>query len=264
MKKLLFATSALILAGPAFGADLRLPVKAPMMAAAPVPYSWTGCYIGAQVGYGWGYTDFTDPSGSNFAPGGQTVRDQTRGGLAGGQIGCNYQFAGNWVVGIEGDYTWANINGTVNDPFFGGKNGAGPSTLTSKTDALASATGRIGYAFDRTLVYVKGGAAWSHNRYDMALFALNIGFPPPVPVAGSDTRLGWTAGVGIEYALSDSWSAKLEYDHYEFGSRTVSLTGVNFFGPQTVLADVRQRFDTVKVGINYHFWSVPAAVVARY
>src|SRR4051812_4694406 len=109
MKKFLLFTTALVLAGPAFGADLRVPTKATMMTAAPVPFSWTGCYIGAHAGYGWGSTDVQDPAAAFAFANGTTQRAATRGGLAGGQIGCDYQFAGGWVVGVEGSAAWADI-----------------------------------------------------------------------------------------------------------------------------------------------------------
>lgn len=247
MKKVLLATSALILASPAFGADLRMPAKGPViMAAAPVPFSWTGCYIGAHAGYGWGRIAVTDPTPGIFAfAGNQTVTANTQGFLAGGQAGCNYQFAGAWVVGLEGNLAWANLKGTVDDPFFAGKN------FSSRTDWIADATGRIGYSFDRVLVYGKGGGAWAHNRFDQIVF---LG-----TATGTETRFGWTAGAGIEYAFTDNWSAKLEYNHYDFGSRQVTLA-VPGNGPFPMIVD--QRIDTVKVGINYRFGAGP--VVARY
>ena len=170
--------------------------------------------------------------------------------LAGGQVGCDYQFAGNWVVGLEGDFAWADIKGTVNDPFFAGKN------FTSKTDAIASGTGRIGYSFDRVLFYGKGGGAWAHNRFDMTFFG--------GPGSATETRFGWTVGAGIEYMLAPNWSAKFEYNHYDFGSRQVSLTGTGFGGAFVVPENISQRIDTVKVGLNYRFWSAPGPVVARY
>ncbi len=255
MKKLLLASSALMLAGPAFAADLpaRMSVKAPVVAA--VPYSWTGCYVGAHAGYGWGTADFFDPFGNfTFAAPPATVSAKTQGGLAGGQLGCNYQFASNWVVGIEGDYAWANIGGRVPqaDLFFGGKN------LTSETKALASIAGRIGYTWDRVLFYGKGGAAWSRDQYDLHIPAF---FGPANNFSSRTDRFGWTLGVGAEWAFANNWSAKVEYNHYDFGSRSLNLTdAVGAIIPTTVT----QRIDTVKVGINYRFWAPSAAVVARY
>jgi outer membrane immunogenic protein len=247
MKKLLLATTALVLAGPALGADIPVRTKAPVMAAPPIPYSWTACYIGAQVGYGWGRSDITDPAPIFAFAGGQTTRNNTRGFLAGGQVGCDYQFAGNWVVGLEGDIAWADIKGTVNDPFFAGKN------FSSKTDWIATGTGRIGYSFDRVLFYGKGGGAWAHNRFDMTFFGGNV--------SASETRFGWTVGAGIEVLLAQNWSAKVEYNHYDFGSRQVTLVGPAF--PAGIPENIRQTIDTVKVGLNYRFGGA-GPVVARY
>jgi outer membrane immunogenic protein len=219
------------------------------MVAPPVAYSWTACYVGGQAGYGWGRTDVTDPAGFFGFAGGQTTRANTRGGLVGGQVGCDYQFAGNWVVGLEGDFLWADIKGTVNDPFFAGKN------FASKTDWITSGTGRIGYSFDRVLVYGKGGGAWAHNRFDMTFFGGAVG-------SVTETRFGWTVGGGIEVLLAQNWSAKVEYNHYDFGNRQVTLVGVGVGGAFTSPQNIRQQIDTVSVGLNYRFGGGP--VVARY
>jgi outer membrane immunogenic protein len=251
MKKLLLATSALVIAGPAFAADIPVPAKAPIMTAPPIPYSWTACYVGVHAGYGWGRSDVTDPAPFFGFANGQTTRANTRGFLAGGQLGCDYQFAGNWVVGLEGDFAWADIKGTVNDPFFAGKN------FSSRTGWIATGTGRIGYAFDRVLLYGKGGGAWAHNRFDMTFFGGAVG-------SATETRFGWTVGGGIEFLLAQNWSAKVEYNHYDFGSRQVTLAGIGFGGaPFTSPQNIRQTIDTVKVGFNYRFGG-GGPVVARY
>jgi outer membrane immunogenic protein len=260
MKELLLASSALVFAGSAFAADLpvRMATKAPVVAA--VPYSWSGCYVGAHAGSGWGTADFYDPFGDFTAAAGDTLRTRTQGALAGGQAGCNYQVASNWVVGIEGDISWANIKGDATGPdlLFGGKN------LSSKTDALASVTGRVGYTFDRLMFYGKGGGAWARDRYNEhtppVSFAQIVNIPANDLSATTD-RFGWTLGVGVEWAFADKWSAKAEYDHYDFGSRSVNL--IDGTGGITTTA-VKQRIDTVKVGINYRFWSPSAAIAARY
>jgi outer membrane immunogenic protein len=247
MKKLILATSALVCAGSALAADLpaRMPVKAPVLA--PPPFSWTGCYIGGHVGYAWGQKDFADPTGGNFAPLGTAVGVDTEGWLGGGQIGCNYQFASNWVIGIEGEYSWADINGDA-DAFFGGKN----NVLSAKTESIASATARLGYSWNRTLFYAKGGAAWAEDKYSVFLPGVFLLFPDVI-ARGSETRFGWTIGAGFEWAFANNWSAKIEYNHYDFGSRTINL-----FDPLLPLAivpvNVDQRIDAVKVGINYRFW----------
>jgi outer membrane immunogenic protein len=273
MRRLLLASSALVLAGPAFAADLpaRMPVKAPPAVAA-VPYTWTGCYLGGHVGAGWDRTSFSDP-GTPFpgflfvppsiqqtlAPVGASVGVNSRAGVVGGvQAGCDYQFANNWVIGLGGDFAWSDIHGLANDPFFVGKNG-GPVPISTRTNEIASLTGRVGYAWDHFLLYGKGGGAWAHDNYSIQ--NLNCALFTTCNLTGSTDRTGWTAGVGLEWAFADHWSALVEYDHYGFGSK-----GLAFFDPVNVLTrvyNVKQDVDVVKVGINYRFWS-PGPVVARY
>jgi outer membrane immunogenic protein len=272
MKKLLLAGTALALAGPAFAADIAsrpavMPIKAPVVA--PMHFSWTGCYIGAQAGAGWGHKNISEPTEQFFqffAPVGTPIgADQNAGFTGGGQIGCDYQVAANWVFGARGDFSWAHIEGQASDPFFAGKNN-GPITLTAKTDALASATGRLGYAWDRAMLYGLGGVAWAHDKYavqGLAFWGAGNSFnfcgpsiPSSVPCnpTGTETRLGWTVGVGLEWALADSWSVLFEFNHYDFGTRSVTLTDPNgFVGPVSGPVDVKQRIDAVKFGINYRF-----------
>jgi len=272
MKKLLLAGTALAFGGHALAADL--PLKAPMVA--PVPFSWTGCYVGGHVGAGWGRKDFSDPGFTtafgtfqNFAPAGSSIADDVQGIAAGGQVGCDYQFANNWVIGLAGDFSWANINGQTTDPFFTGKNG-NPITLNAKTNELATATARLGYAWDHFLVYGKGGAAWAHDKYSVQNL---VSFGSPFCFVGTfiacnptgtETRTGWTAGAGIEWAFANNWSALLEFDYYGLGNKSVSLFDPNAgTGGTSGLVNVRQNIEVLKFGINYHFgWVGP--VTARY
>ncbi len=164
MRKLWVGSIGLVAAaiGPGWAADLpKRPVyKAPPPVVASVPlFSWTGCYLGGHVGGGWGRKEFSDPIGALFAPPGEVVRVNTSGFLGGGQIGCDWQFAPNWVIGIEGAASWADIKGDTFVP-------ATPGTLHAKTDFLASATGRVGWTWDRWMLFAKGGAAWDHDKYD--------------------------------------------------------------------------------------------------
>lgn len=285
MKRVLLATTALALSGPAFAADLgpaRMPLKAPPVVARP--FSWTGCYIGGHVGADWGHTNFIDPQNQGtvngvpiglFAPTGVGVGiDQGAGFLGGGQIGCDYQFATNWVIGLAGDFSWTNLNGSRSDPFaflggdplFGGKAGV-PATLRDQTEWLASVTGRVGYAWDRWMLYGKGGVAWEHSRdsigpnvvwgttFANACFAFTPG--TACNATGTDTQAGWTAGVGITWAFADNWSAGIEYDHYGFASHTITLTapaaGGGGFGPGSAPITVNQNIDAVKVTLDYRF-----------
>jgi outer membrane immunogenic protein len=283
MRRLLLAGTALAFAGPAFAADLpaRMPVKAPMVA--PIaPFAWTGCYVGGHIGAGASTQDVSEPTGPFgpfLVPANDRLRVDKSSFLGGGQVGCDYQFAANWVIGAAGDFSWTDINGQTTDPFFAGKN-PGPITFSAKTEWLATATGRIGYAWDRVMVYGKGGAAWAHDKYSVGnLFAwgnpnASLCFSGAAFAAcnptGTETRTGWTVGVGFEWAFADNWSTALEFDHYDFGTKRVTLTDPNGFSFVTLGAvavsgpvDVKQRIEAVKFSINYRFnWGAP--VSARY
>jgi outer membrane immunogenic protein len=242
MKKILLAgvaTAALAVAAPANAADLRMPVKAAPISA-PAPYfSWTGCYVGVHVGYGWGHKDFTNGrSSSGDSTASLDGNVDTSGGLFGGQVGCNYQLAtNNLVIGIEGSFAGANIDGH-------GLSMSDFEGLYAKTDFLGSITGRLGWnGWDpRVLFYIRGGWAFAHDTYT----AFNT-----ESVAKQD-RDGWVFGAGVEWAFAPSWSAFAEYDHYDFGTkRATFLEAVG--GSTPYFSDVKQVIDTVKVGVNYRF-----------
>jgi outer membrane immunogenic protein len=229
-----FAAIALIgSTAAAAAADLpRAAYKAPV-AVSPA-YNWTGFYIGAMGGYGWSQS--VDIAG--FAAGTNDIK----GGFAGGTIGYNWQGAGSPVVfGIEADGAWSDINYT--ETLLG-------VTFEERIRAFGSVTGRLGYAVDAALFYVKGGYAWADNR--MSVGALGV------PLF-SESRLhsGWTVGGGLEYGFTPNWSGKVEYMYASYANEnylTAFVPGGIGFG-----ADVH----TVKAGINYRFgWGGP--VVARY
>src|SRR5438105_2360238 len=209
MKKLLLASlagTAAVAAAAADGADIgpRPVYKAPP-AAAPIPiFSWTGCYIGGQLGGGWGHKDWQDVSSDGFFLGGhEVIREDVSGFVGGGQIGCNYQLASNWMIGIEGEGLGAGIDGSVADPFR-------PSqTLRAKTDWIAAVTGRLGWTWDRFVFYGKGGGAWAGDKFHVDFFG--------TPADASVTRSGWTVGFGLEWAFAPNWTVFAEYDYYDFG-----------------------------------------------
>jgi opacity protein-like surface antigen len=227
MRKLLLATTCAI--------GVCAPLKASL--AGPV-FNWTGCYIGGNAGGGWGRKNLSDDS---FTSGESSPVADIDGWLAGGQVGCIYQFAPQWVVGIEGMGDWANFSGR-SDPFFDGK-----AVFQARTDWIASATGRLGYAVDQWLFFVRGGAAWVGDKYKLSGTFLG----DPFDYRGSETRSGWTLGGGIEWAFAPNWSLKVEYAYYDFG--TGSLTLVDRFGGDPDPASIRQRIQTVTFGFNYHF-----------
>jgi outer membrane immunogenic protein len=226
---------SIALAAPAMAADLRMPVKAPPPMVAPA-YNWTGFYIGAHVGGAWGTKDWVavgvGPLGSH----------DIDGLIAGGQVGFNYQ-VGAWVWGVEVDFSWANLDGGHTDTVFVGNN-------TTEVNWLGTATGRVGLAWDRALIYAKGGAAWVRDVYTIT--------SPGFLAETRDTNWGWTVGAGLEYGLTPNWSMKLEYNYLDFGTERIS------FNPNAGAPferDVDQNIHLVKFGINYRFGG---PVVARY
>jgi len=166
MKKLMLVSAAL--------ASLSIPARAADLAAkAPVlpPFTWTSCFLGAHAGGGWARKDITDPVAlveeNAFAtPATLVTTAQVRpsGAVIGGQFGCDYQFASNWVAGVEGSVSGATMKGgTTVDLVDVGDTGR----VTARTDFLGSVTGRLGYAVDRWLYYVRGGAAWAGDKYSV-------------------------------------------------------------------------------------------------
>ncbi|HEY5305466.1 MAG TPA: outer membrane beta-barrel protein [Pseudolabrys sp.] len=252
VKRLLLATTALALGGHIFGDD-----------ALAAPYNWTGCYVGANAGAGWNRNRISEPlnsGGQNFAPVGSSFDVNGNGGfIGGGQFGCNYQFDTNWMAGLQGDMSFGSISGQATDPFFGGKSG-GPLTLQARTTWLASVQGRAGYAWNNVLLFGTGGPAWAHTKYDggnledfgnPSLLCFNGVFTACNPT-GSDTRLGWTLGAGFEWAFNNNWTVSFVYNHYDFGSHSVTLTdAVNSSTPASI--DVKTQIDTAKVSLNYRF-----------
>ncbi|WGD55852.1 porin family protein [Bradyrhizobium sp. CB1650] len=229
------AAALLVLAAPAVAADIpaRTYTKAPPPVTAPqVIYNWTGFYVGGHVGGAFAGDNSFQSSDARF--------------LGGVQGGFDYQFAPNWVVGVEAQYSWlpTNNNGVL---FPGG------TQVTSNTDQIGSVTGRVGYTWGPTLLYAKGGYAWRNNN----LTVTSAGAPAAYTTSGN-SKDGYTVGAGLEYMFAPNWSAKAEYQYYNFGSTTFTS------GPADI-AGVRGRDDehTVKVGVNYRFgWGGPSG--ARY
>jgi outer membrane immunogenic protein len=247
MKTILIAGAATsLLTASAFAADLGVPPLAP---APPPPFTWTNCYAGLQAGGGWGEKDLTDtalalaPTISGFTSANLSIS----GYMLGGQTGCNYQFAPNWVAGIEGSVTGGNVGGStavaITQPAaIPGDN----ATFNSTTDLLMSATGRIGYTWDRWMLYAKGGLGAAWDRYDIPGTFMGVQYD----LQGSETRLGWTAGAGVEWAFSNDWSVKLEYDYYGFGQRNVTF--VEQFTATPGPENIKQSIQVVTLGVNLH------------
>jgi outer membrane immunogenic protein len=236
MKRLLLGAAALIaFAAPALAADMRprTYTKAPAYTAPEAVYNWTGFYIGGHVGGAFAGNNSLQGSDARF--------------LGGVQGGFDYQFAPNWVIGAEAQYSWLGSNN-------GGVAFPGGTVVTSSNDQLGSVTGRLGYTWGPALLYGKGGYAW---RDDNNLGVTTGGVAQPFTTTGN-RKDGYTVGAGLEYMFAPNWSAKAEYQYYNFGSTTFTT------GPAAIVG-TRFRDDehTVKAGINYRFgWGGPVA--ARY
>jgi outer membrane immunogenic protein len=241
------------LATPASAADLgaRPITKAPM--AAPIAaYDWSGFYIGAHIGGTSADKDWSVVPATVFAPLGVVIpvpgafsigSHRAEGFIAGGQAGFNWQ-TGAWVFGLEGQFSWTNADGE--HVCLGG-------VLTCRTEMnwMATAAGRVGYAFNNLLVYAKGGAAFVDEDHSIFI----TGAPGLGAATGSVTRTGWMVGAGLEWGFTPNWSAKIEYNFMDFGDDTVTFA---FAGAPLINLNVDQQVHVVKGGINYRFnWGSP-------
>jgi outer membrane immunogenic protein len=263
MKRLLLASVAVgALMTAANAADL--PRKAPMMAPAALPVlSWTGCYVGGNVGGGWGKNDVTQTASapglgtlSAGFSGRATTGVDTSGAVFGGQIGCDYQFANQFVIGIQGMLDGSTVKGSEFDAFAALLPGAPVGTIDVKTKWFGSVTGRLGYAFlsqNEALIYIKGGGAWARYETNLNNLTTSILFPGSNPGTIGKTFTGWTIGGGFEYRFARNWSAFIEYNYYDFGERTIwNAAGGGLSGN---LISLDPKLQTVTVGVNYRFWT---------
>jgi opacity protein-like surface antigen len=225
---------------------------------APTPFSWSGLYVGTHIGGAAGETNISDPAALSalFGPSlfGDNVR--TPGPLAGVQAGANMQF-GSLVLGFEGDYSWADLDGTNTcfavSPLFLSAN------CRSHVTALGTLTGRLGVALGpqgRTLLYGKAGVAYEHVDID-AVTNQPVGniAVPGVFQSTTGTKVGWTVGGGLEQALTGNWSLKAEYDFLDFGDvRVASPLSVALVPPFIIFPNTTttsQNIHEFKIGLNY-------------
>jgi outer membrane immunogenic protein len=184
-------------------------------------YNWTGFYVGVNAGYGWGTSDWSAvPTASN----------KPKGFLGGGTIGYNYQM-GSIVWGVEADWDWSNVKATVTC--------APLVTCGTENTWLATARGRLGYAFDRWMPYITGGGAYGKVTATISAPAFGV------LASTSHNQLGWTFGAGLEYAFLSNWSAKFEYLYVDLGSFNT--------GPLPIVNNVSFKENIVRAGLNYKF-----------
>ena len=252
-KNLLLAAVSLVALGaaaPAVAADLaaRPYTKAPAMVAAI--YDWSGFYIGVNGGGGSAHSTW------DLVGGGREGSHDATGGTVGGQIGYRWQ-ASSWVFGLEAQGNWADFKGSnISNQLL--------SRNESKVEAFGLFTGQVGYAWNNALLYVKGGAAVTSDKYTG--FTTVPGIVPAGTAFDSakETRWGAAVGVGLEYGLTANWTVGVEYNHLFMGNRDVTMTSTGTIAAAGAFVRtdrIRQDVDIVTARINYKFGG---PVVARY
>jgi outer membrane immunogenic protein len=215
------------------------------MIRSPVPVAtWTGFYVGGNVGYGWAKDNSTATSS---VPGTAASTFTMKGMIAGGQIGVNVQFSGPWVIGIESDFqgSWQKLNGPGNTTNLNISAGfAAPQNETTSIDWFGTTRARFGVADNQFLVYGTIGLAYAAVRTQASSAGLTI-------IKDSPVKIGWAAGGGIEVMLSRNWFLRGEYLHLDFGGSTDAYTTAG----GAITADLHQRItdDIVRFGVNYMF-----------
>ena len=246
----------------ASAADIR-PVRKAPPPPAPIVYSWSGIYIGGHIGHGWArWSSRTEP-GPQPTVGlpGRNFDSDPRGWVGGAQLGFNWQLAPNWVVGVEADISWADANVSDNAPITttAGVVVAGSNQFTTRDlKWLSTVRGRIGYAWDRVLLYVTGGVAWGKATYSANYATVAVAYPI---APFSQTKTGYVLGGGLEYAVTSYLTIRGEYLHYRFdGADATCLCNPPFF---VAYHWDNTTLNVVRLGINYKLdWAGP--VVARY
>ncbi|GAC1563116.1 MAG: porin family protein [Beijerinckiaceae bacterium] len=293
-KLLLSSVAATAMISSALAADLPSRKAPPVAYAPPAPiFTWTGFYIGGNLGYGWARADSVTVGTSTVAAnlpgfvGGPEssaamaaafpplLSTRPHGFMGGGQVGYNWQFS-NFVVGVEADFQGADVRsstnaGIINVPIAGFPANSVTSTasIDHRLDYLGTLRGRIGYAaFDRFLVYATGGLAYGHVRTNFSAIqtilgpSAGISTVMPGTAVSSANRTGWTIGGGVEYAIDQNWSIKGEYLYYDLGRTTASgifTSNATAVLPGAVFAQAvsntstRWRGSVARAGINYRF-----------
>lgn len=244
-RKYLLSTAAVVaLGGSAFAADLPSRNAPPIYAPPPPPvFSWTGVYVGAQIGYEFGLANSAlFPTGTSA---GVAFANSNPNGVVGGaHIGYNYQIA-SVVLGLEGD---------VNGASYRGSTALGAGTLTTTNDIDGSIRGRLGVAFDRALIYSTGGVAFAPFRNQFALGGLVDD--------QTSTRLGWTVGGGIEYAITNNWSIRAEYRYTDYGHYS-DVLATTTGGALSV--NKHETDNRIQAGFSYKFGApAPLPAIAKY
>jgi outer membrane immunogenic protein len=255
MKWLAFVVAVSVALGTAaLAADIPPPFSPPPRAPAgyipvapPYPYNWSGFYIGGNLGAGFNNTgSATDTFGSNF---GTTTNTSF---LGGGQVGVNYEFWSFFVIGAEAMFDWLpNTQNTVNvtnTTLVPGTTNTAAVTLNNRWVTMA--TGKLGYAWDRMLLYGKGGGAWVGTS-SPGLTVNNV--PASFTSTSNNNNFGATVGLGVEWAFADNWSARAEWDAILLQNQSFTVSGTAF-GTDTITVNNRS-INMFTAAVNYKFGS---------
>jgi outer membrane immunogenic protein len=260
-KTLGLAGAALLFAGPALAADLAKPPPV-FKAPPPVPvFNWTGWYIGGNIGYGWGQSTnsniVSDTTGfgavSNFPP-----SLKPKGVIGGGQIGYDWQVSPHFVWGLVADFQGADIKdsqtsaGTFDIPPVETLT----ESLSQKLQFLGTGRVRAGWAAGQWLFYGSGGVAYGDVKSTFDFTASVPGSTVPETGSRTETRVGWAAGGGVNYAVTPNWILGVDYLHYDLGRTSVTATlflNPNTAGQDPITASQKVGGDIVRATINYKF-----------
>lgn len=257
MLRRLTTTLAAVVAFSSAAAAADLPTSVPAAIPAGPAYSWTGFYVGANVGYGWGLDTvrYTGDAGilnlvGTGVPGSFDLNG--KGALGGLQLGYNLQITPQIVVGLEADIQIADIDGTRSWAIGAGTGSAG--SVSTKVDWFGTVRGRIGFAFDRILVYGTGGLAYGNAEVTGSWVSGTLAAPTTTASGTrSDTRFGYAIGGGIEWAFAPNISIKGEYLYVDLGRVDTTLGGG--VGPVPFIVSQRHDVDfhVVRLGVNVRF-----------
>ena len=250
----------------AMAADLPVRSTAPApIFVAPI-FTWTGFYVGLNAGYAGNQFNYPFNGQIYGEPYSGSANINSSGFLGGAQVGYNWQFGNGFVMGVEADYAWANVEGRVG--LGAGILGSGASIAAgSELTSLGTVRARLGYGWDRTLLYVTGG--WAYGRVESTIDAGFNGDSDRFGLARDVNKSGWTLGAGVEYAITNNLSIKTEYMYVDLGDKNLYSRDYTYGGSTVATArlDVETKVHVVRAGLNYRFWTPVATVgpvLARY
>jgi len=243
---LIVSAAAVMVASPAFAADLLPTKKGPPPAPIVQPFSWTGFYGGVQGGYGWGAESDNFDAISGYA----LDHIGTSGAIGGAHIGYNYQYPNSFVIGLYGELDASGLSGGKSAHIVG-QEGTIVSSLSMRNTWQGFALARAGVAFDRLFIYGTGGLAVADDKE--TYYVNDPSFPPAWAGSQTNTLFGWAVGLGADYAFSDRWSMNTEVRYADFGRASYSIPASLSLSGNATSFNAGFTETLVQVGLSYHF-----------